>query len=66
MKKLKIYLDTSVISHLDQKEKPERMAESHKLWDMIKAGKFEVVISDVTITELKDNKDDTKWQINGN
>jgi predicted nucleic acid-binding protein len=62
MKKLKIYLDTSVISHLDQKEKPERMAESHKLWDMIKAGKFEVVISDVTITELNDNKDDAKRQ----
>jgi predicted nucleic acid-binding protein len=50
MKKLKIYLDTSVISRLDQQEQPERMAESHKLWDMIKVGKFEVVISDVTIT----------------
>jgi predicted nucleic acid-binding protein len=62
MKKLKIYLDTTVISYLDQKEKPERMAESHKLWDMIKAAKFDVIISDITITELNDNKDDVKRQ----
>jgi hypothetical protein len=40
MKKLKIYLDSSVISLLDQKDSPERMAYSHQLWDKIKAGKF--------------------------
>jgi predicted nucleic acid-binding protein len=50
VEKLKIYLDSSVISLLDQKDSPERMAYSHKLWDKIKAGKFEVVISDVVRT----------------
>ncbi|MDR0640940.1 MAG: PIN domain nuclease [Treponema sp.] len=52
MKKLKIYLDTTIISYLDQTEKPERMAETHKLWDKIKAGEFEVVISDIDIAEV--------------
>jgi predicted nucleic acid-binding protein len=42
MKKLKLYLDTSVISHLDQKDAPEKVAETRLLWDKIKAGKFDV------------------------
>jgi predicted nucleic acid-binding protein len=46
MKKLKIYLD--------QQDTPERMAETHILWDKIKADIFEVVISDVTIAEIND------------
>jgi len=54
MKKLKIYLDTTVISYLDQQDAPERMAETHLLWDKIKAGDFEVVISDVTTREVDD------------
>jgi predicted nucleic acid-binding protein len=52
MKKLKIYLDTTIISYLDQKEKPERMAETHRLWEKIKTGEFEVVISDIDIAEI--------------
>ena len=49
---LKIYLDTSVISHLDQQDAPERMAETHKLWDVFKTGKYEVVISDIALGEI--------------
>ena len=52
MKKLKIYLDTTIISYLDQKEKPERMADTRILWEKIKAGKFDVVISDIDIAEI--------------
>jgi predicted nucleic acid-binding protein len=52
MKKLKIYLDTTIISYLDQKEKPERMKETHNLWEKIKAGEFEAVISDIDIAEI--------------
>lgn len=33
MEKLKIYLDTSVISHLMQEDVPEKMADTLKLWD---------------------------------
>ncbi|MDR1468487.1 MAG: PIN domain nuclease [Spirochaetaceae bacterium] len=52
MKRLKIYLDTTIISHLDQTEKPERMAETHKLWDKMKNNEFDVVISDIDIAEI--------------
>jgi predicted nucleic acid-binding protein len=53
-KKLKIYLDTSIISYLDQQDVPERMAETHTLWDKIKAGRFDVVLSTVTTREIDD------------
>ncbi|MDR1510319.1 MAG: PIN domain-containing protein [Synergistaceae bacterium] len=52
MKKLRLYLDTSVISHLDQQDAPERMAETRKLWEKIKAGEYEVVLSDVDFLEI--------------
>ena len=52
MKKLKLYLDTSVISHLKQDDVPDKMADTLQLWEEIKAGLYEVVISDVTIEEV--------------
>jgi hypothetical protein len=33
MKKLKIYLDTSVISYLQQEDAPERMKDTLALWE---------------------------------
>jgi predicted nucleic acid-binding protein len=54
MKRLKIYLDTSVISYLDQQDALERMAETHILWDKIKNGEFKAVISDITLSEIND------------
>ncbi|MDR1581452.1 MAG: hypothetical protein LBS35_13935 [Synergistaceae bacterium] len=41
MKKLRLYLDTSVISYLDQQDAPALMAETHRLWEKIKAGEQE-------------------------
>jgi predicted nucleic acid-binding protein len=52
MKKFKIYLDTSVISHLKQDDVPEKVADTLKLWDDIKEGKYDVYISPVNVTEL--------------
>lgn len=52
MKKLKIYLDTSVISHLDQPEKKSECKASKLLWDDIKKGKYDVYTSDVAFAEL--------------
>ena len=54
MKKLKIYFDTSVISHLDQKDAPEKMADTHCLWERVKVGAFEVFLSNVVFEELLD------------
>ena len=54
MAKLKIYLDTSFISHLQQNDVPEKVAATQKIWNNIVAGKYEVFISDVVIKELLD------------
>ena len=52
MKKLKIYLDTSVISHLQHDDAPDKMADTLRLWEQIKAGKYDVFISDVAMAEI--------------
>ena len=53
MKKLKIYLDTSVISYLDQQDAPEKMADTLKFWEKLQTEEFDVFISPVVIEELK-------------
>jgi len=52
MRKLKIYLDTSVISHLDAPDTPDKQADTLQLWEEIKAGLYDVVTSDVALREV--------------
>jgi predicted nucleic acid-binding protein len=47
VKKLKIYLDTSVISHLQHEDVPEKMKETLLFWEELKTGKYDVVTSDL-------------------
>jgi predicted nucleic acid-binding protein len=54
MKKLRLYLDTSVISYLDQQDAPEKMAETLLFWEKLKTGGFEAVISDIDVAELSE------------
>lgn len=35
MRKLKIYLDTSVISYLEQEDVPEKMDQTKRLWKIL-------------------------------
>ena len=35
MRKLKVYLDTSVISHLEQEDVPEKMEQTRKVWEIL-------------------------------
>ena len=53
MRKLKIYLDTSVISHLDAPDRPDWMADTLKLWEAIKADEYEAFISPIDVQELE-------------
>lgn len=53
MGKLRVYLDTSVISHLLQEDVPEKMSDTRQLWEMFRTGKYEVYLSTVTLEELK-------------
>ena len=52
MRKQKIYLDTSVVSHLEQTDVPDKMADTLKLWDILKGGEYDIYISDVTLNEI--------------
>ena len=47
MKRLKVYLDTSVVSYLYQKDAPEKMQETLSLWKLFKEGIYEVYVSDI-------------------
>ena len=60
MRKLKVYLDTSVISHLLQEDAPEKMADTRQLWEMFKNGKYDVYLSTVTLEEVSDCPDPKK------
>lgn len=53
MRKLKIYLDTSVISHLQQEDVPDKMQETLELWEQFKQREdVEIVISRLVLNEL--------------
>ncbi|HZK85451.1 MAG TPA: PIN domain nuclease [Desulfosporosinus sp.] len=52
MNKIKIYLDTSVISHLDAEDTPEKMQDTIDLWQELIRGQYIATISDLTIAEL--------------
>ena len=60
MKKYKVYLDTSVISHLYQLDAPEKMAETKVLWEKFKNDEFDIYLSDVTLEEVNACREDKK------
>ena len=53
MRKLKLYLDTSTISHLFAEDTPEKMNDTKSLWEDLINDKFEVYISQVVIDEIE-------------
>ena len=63
MKKLRLYLDTSVISHLDQPDAPEKMADTLRLWD--KVSEYEICLSEITIAEIDDCQEPKKSTLFG-
>ncbi|MBQ3687949.1 MAG: type II toxin-antitoxin system VapC family toxin [Treponema sp.] len=60
LNKTKVYLDTSVISYLEQKDAPEQMQITRNVWDTFKSGKYDIYISDVVIRELSKCSDSQK------
>lgn len=51
--KIKIYLDTSVISYLLQEDSPKKMEETNNVWNLFEKDLYDIYISSVTIVELK-------------
>lgn len=56
-RKLKVYLDTSVISYLEQDDAPEKMADTRAVWETLKKGDYDIFVSQVVLKELNDCKD---------
>ncbi len=52
MKKLKVYLDTTIISFLQAEDAQEKMAITKEFWKIAIAGKYEIVFSQVTLREV--------------
>ncbi|MDO5564412.1 MAG: PIN domain nuclease [Eubacteriales bacterium] len=52
--RLKVYLDTSVISYLKQDDAPEKTKITNDLWEKFKTGIFDIYFSQVTITEMNE------------
>jgi len=60
MKKLKLYLDTSVISHLHQPDALEKQEDTRKLWELIKAGEYDIFLSPVVLFEVGKYQDNIR------
>jgi DNA polymerase III delta prime subunit len=52
MRKHKVYLDTSVISHLDAEDVPDKMNDTVLFWEELKKTRYRAVISNVTVMEI--------------
>lgn len=53
MHNIKIYLDTSFISHLEQEDAPEKMSETNELWLLLGLrSTIELIISSLAVKEL--------------
>ncbi|MBQ2923878.1 MAG: PIN domain-containing protein [Tyzzerella sp.] len=64
-KKLKIYLDTSVVSYLLQEDVPEKMEITNQLWELFKQGQYELYLSYVTLDEIDDCPEPKRSQLFG-
>ena len=54
MKKLKLYLDTSIISYLFQQDSPEKEKITNKFWYDVKSDLYDIYLSDITLRELNE------------
>lgn len=58
MRKLKVYLDTSVVSYLYQEDAPEKMQNTLDLWELFKNKVYEVYISDIVVREISECREE--------
>ena len=61
--KIKVYLDTSVISYLEQNDAPEQRDITRKIWKSFKSGHYDIYISDVVFREILKCSDENKKQL---
>lgn len=55
--KIRVYLDTSIISYLDQQDMPDKMKETQAMWEILKNDKYQVLISNLVLSEIGECSD---------
>lgn len=63
LNKTKVYLDTSVISYLEQDDAPEQKRITREVWEILKNGMYDIIISNVVIRELSECSDKIKREV---
>lgn len=63
MTKTKVYLDTSIISYLEQTDAPEKMQITREVWETLKSGKYDIYISNIVLKELSRCSDENKRSV---
>ncbi|MDR0867196.1 MAG: PIN domain nuclease [Planctomycetota bacterium] len=53
MKKMRLYLETSVISQLNAPDRPDWMAETLRLWKELEADRYEAIVGEPVVAEIK-------------
>ena len=54
MRKLKVYLDTSVVSYLYQEDAPEKMQDTLSLWELFRQERYDVCCRILYLMRLAD------------
>jgi predicted nucleic acid-binding protein len=65
MKKLKLYVETSVWGFLLDDDAPEKKVATEAFFKEIESGKYEIFISETVIAEIRDAPDERKKLISG-
>ncbi|MDR0868318.1 MAG: PIN domain-containing protein [Planctomycetota bacterium] len=52
MKKLRLYLETTIPNYLFDDDKPEKQCDTWRLWNEIKSGEYEVVVGSAVFDEI--------------
>ena len=55
-----IYLDTSVMSYLYQKDALEREEQTIEFWNVLKTGKYQVIIGSIAFDEIEQCDEEKK------
>ena len=65
MRKLKLYVDTSVWNFYFADDAPEKRDVTKEFFDLVQQGRYEVFISEVVIKEINDAPEPKKAQLGG-
>lgn len=63
MKKLRLYLETSVWNFMFADDSPEKMEKTRRFFEEIKRGKYDVYVSELVIAEINDCNEDKRAKL---